>query len=370
MNILTTPLTPTYFIVLFNAYIPHAEYHTSKMGWIIVGNDAIETEFSNQKLKYFNHSVIRLNSITESKAAAIFMDAGIDGINTPYINYSNRDIPANNALESLDSFISENWKFNRDVTWVIIPKPNKQLKGKKVVIEFSVGRLDFKPGDSKMDLDVFMTVITRTSKSITFSVRIPKFLYDKCMTNPVIENRPERDYIECDSLQGLHKQMNELVSQAHNLYENEQAAKRAKKVICIHFTSSENTTRDDYNHGYTGQKISTTFNFFIAYKIPGDNFIHRASFFTYKKIQTGQGSTERGIKGIIDAELHGGKYYIGSIPKVVIEWTQEREDFLFTLEDRFRKLSESLNDFLANLDEEKLQKLIDNSHLLKLINTQ
>lgn len=367
MNILTTPLTPTYFIVLFNAYSLHAEYHISKMGYVLYGSDAIETSFSNKKMMFYNHSVMKISAITEDKAKKIFIEAGIDGVKVPYINYSNRDVPANTALESLESFIDENWPEKWELTWIIIPKPNKELKGKKMPIEFSVGAMDFRFGDSKMELDVFMTAITKTSKSIKFSVAIPKFLYDKCMTDPVIENRPGKNYLESEALSSLHNQMQQLVNQAHNLEMNEVAAQNAKKVICIYFNSKEETVRDAYNHGYTGQRISTQFNFFIAYKVGGNDTGTR-KYFTYKKYQTGMGSTERGIKGIIDTELTGGRNYLMNVPSVIINWTQEREDFLIQLEERFRSLSDNLNNFLAGLDEEKLQKLIENSQLLKLGN--
>jgi hypothetical protein len=48
---------------------------------------------------------------------------------------------------------------------------------------------------------------------------------------------------------------------------------------------------------------------------------------------------------------------------VLIEWTQEREDFLTLLEQKFRNLSSNLNEFLSDLNEDKLDLLIGSSSL-------
>ena len=53
---------------------------------------------------------------------------------------------------------------------------------------------------------------------------------------------------------------------------------------------------------------------------------------------------------------------------MVISWTQQREDFLIQLEEKFRSLSVNLNSFLSELDEDKLQSLIENAHLLQIGN--
>jgi hypothetical protein len=50
----------------------------------------------------------------------------------------------------------------------------------------------------------------------------------------------------------------------------------------------------------------------------------------------------------------------------IIKWTQEREDFLTTIEINFKKLSDNLNDYLSDLDDNKLDLLIANN--TKLLN--
>ena len=208
-----------------------------------------------------------------------------------------------------------------------------------------------------------MSPITRLSKSVTFSMRIPKFLYDQCMTDADIEARPKVDYIQTSTIEGLHNSIGDYVSQAHKIWDIEKNAKNAKKVICINFSSSENTTMDDWNHAYTGQKISTHFNFFVAYQANnGRGLTH----FSYKKHQTGHGSTEKGVSGIIDTELQGERHWIRQEPSVVIDWTQEAEDFFNSLEGQFRGFSDNLNKYLKDLNQDKVKELIENKGQLKL----
>jgi hypothetical protein len=361
MKILKLPLTDSYFITLFEGY-EGTQYSlsTSLSGTVLHNKKYIETAF--QSNRFPEHKMFgKVCNMVEEDAKKIMESAGLEA---PYINYVDRELTFDSALSSFMSFLlSEKWITSGN-TWLIIPKPSKQLKGKKMLMEFSVGAMDFGYGEGKMDLEVFMTPITKVSKSITFSMRIPKFLYDKCMTDSDIKARPLKDSIECDTIASLHSLISKYVNQAHSIWVIEKNAKGAKKVIGINFSSSEISTRDDYNHGYTGQKISTTFNFCVCYQTKDGG--RGRDLFTFKKLQHGTGSTERGVKGIIDSELQGHRNWIGRNPDIIMGWTQEREDFLTSLEGSFRKLSENLNNFLKDLDEEKMELLIQNKELLKL----
>lgn len=365
MNILQLPLTPTYFITVFNAYSKYSRFSISRDGTVIEGGDSIETNFANKRLRFHQHKVFgKISDMTEDDAKAIFIAAGQE---EPYINYTDRLSATNSARDSFMSFLkSEGWEMEAEMTWLIIPKKSKELKGKKIPMEFNVGALDFSNrANQMMELDVFMSPITKTSKSVTFSVRIPEFIFNQCMTDPDIKNRPEKNYIESDTISTLHTEIWRYVSQANSIWKMDESAKKAKKIICINFSSSENTTRDDWNHGYTGQKISTTFNFYVAYETLNTS---QYGMFTFKKYQTGMGSTEKGISGIIDSELQGAKNWIRTTkPTVKIGWTQEREDFLTHLEEQFRTLSSNLNNFLKDLNEDKIELLIQNSSTIKLI---
>lgn len=365
MEILKTPLTDSYFITLFEGG-KYSTYGISKEGTVIENKVSIETNFYNRRENFSGYKMYgKLSKMTEDDAVTILESAGLE---SPYINYVDRTQTFDSALESLMSFVvSEDWDKDIDKTWLIIPKPSKQLKGKKMLMEFEVGAEDFSCGSRKMELEVFMTPITKLSKSVSFSMKIPKFLYDKCMTDSDIGARPIKNYIECDTISSLHTQISNYVGQAHKIWGLDKDSEDSKKIICINFNSAEKSTRDDLNHGYTGQQISTTFNFYVAYQTSGKNELSgRKKMFTFKKLQHGMGSMEKGIKGIIDSELQGGKNFIMDRPIVIIDWTQEREDFLTRLEEQFRTLSANLNSFLKDLDNDKIELLIQNNEFLKL----
>jgi hypothetical protein len=95
-------------------------------------------------------------------------------------------------------------------------------------------------------------------------------------------------------------------------------------------------------------------------------------YFTWKK-NMANGTTIgefREFKGVVDLEVKGIKSHLGTRPQgVLIEWTQEREEFLFALENKFRNLSDNLNEFLSDLNNEKIDKLISSSFASKLLNS-
>lgn len=238
-----------------------------------------------------------------------------------------------------------------------MPNTDKKLSGKPHLVEFNIGTIDFDYGkDILQELNVYITPITKKTKSVKYSMYIPDFLYNKCMTNPILEERPKTKFIEADTLSTLHSKINDYVNMAFRIKQLEKSTIESKKIICINFNSLEQTTRDDYNHGYTGQKITINFNYYIAYKTKNNEL------FTYKKYKTGLGTTEKGISGIIDSSLLGKHNWLHTNPKLIVDWTQEREDFLIKLENDFRELSEKLNYFLKDLNEEKLQKLVESKN--------
>ena len=365
MEILQLPLTDSFIITVFNSHSRYAEYSVSKQGYVIFNKTGIETEFSNRHLSFHEHKMLGLvSNMDEDKVKKLYDSAEIEA---PYLDYTDITKTFDSALDSFKSFLNSNgWAYPEDRTWVIIPKPSKNLTGKKFPLEFLICGENFRTMKTE-ELEVFMSPITKTSKSLKFSVKVPKYIYNKCMTDPEVEQRPKLDYIETDTISTLHTLMDNYSNQATKVEDIEKNANNSEKVICINFFSKEELTRDDYNHAYTGQNISIKFNHFIAYKIISPSFGSRMNFFTYKKYQSGNGMSDKGIKGIIDTESRGVRQYIMTTPKVYVKWTQEREDFLDMLEERFRSLSKNLNDFLADIDEDKIEKLIANANNLKLL---
>lgn len=327
MRIEKYPLTENYYIIVFEGG-RNRKFSLSNSGTVCEGN-FIDTTFSNRRYNLEGYKMFgRILDKEES--------------------YFSHICPKKELISFLER---QGYEVTQD-TWMLCPKPPKKLKGVKMKILFNLGNPNFMYGESEFrELDVYMTPITNTTKSVTFSVMIPEHIYNACSLDPQEDLRPKFRHIESESLSFLHSTIKGMYNQAFYLAERERESKKAKKVICINFNSSENTERDGYNFGYTGQKVSVVFNFYVCYHTGKE-------YYTYNKVD--------GKKGVLDNTASGLKSYIKQNPKVVIDWTQEREDFLLSLEDNFRKLSNNLNGFLKDLDSDKLDLLVSNSELLQL----
>lgn len=345
MRIERYPLTNSYYIIVFDGG-KNGKYSLTNSNQVVeeayLCNDFSNARFDLNGYRMFGKILEKKDSDFEK----ILSDAG-------YLT----DL---NPKDAFISFLNNQGFEVTDDTWLISPKPPKKLTGTKLKILFNLGNPDFNYGkDETRELDVYMTPITNTTKSVKFSVMIPEHIYNACVLDPNEDLRPKFKHLESESLSYLHAAIIDMANQAFHLAERERDAKRAKKVICINFNSFESTERDSYNFAYAGQKLSTNFNFYVCY-------FTGKEYYSFHKVDSGVGLKTTGVKGIIDNTISGHKSWIKTTPKVTIDWTQEREDFLLKLEGNFRKLSDNLNKFLKDLDSNKLDLLVANNELLKL----
>lgn len=358
MTIKEYPLSDTFKIIVFNSSVG-TTYKVSGNN-VVYNNRYIAAEFSNAHYRLTNNQVLgKIGDMKESKFLDLFERARVDN---PYKNYLKEGEDFTTAKDSLISYLElQGWKEKIEKTWIICLKKSKTLRGKKIPMEFELESEGYKRlEDRKVEvLDVYMSYLNEKSKSCKFSVKIPDRLYDLAITNADEEKRPQKNYFESESLSSLHQQMSNLVYDCFNIIELERAAKKAEKLIIVNFSARERSTRDDYNHGYTGQLLTSSFQFFIAYRIPV-TFSQSRSLFTFKQMYSGMDTGGKGKKGIVDYEKQGNKRFITSTPtNVILKWTQEKEDFLIKLESQFRKLNNDLNRFLSDMDEDKLKLLME-----------
>jgi hypothetical protein len=342
MRVEKYPLTDGYNIIVFRGS-PGVEYSISGSNLIYRGK-YVQTDFGNQMSIFRNAQL--LGGILETE------DSKIDRLYSEALSEGSK--------EDLIRFLSDNgWEID-SLTYIICKKFNKKLAGKKIPIIFNIVSEEFNHDYKDVELDVYMSYINKNSKKVTFSVRIPDYIYKVCSEDPAEEKRPTKDYIEDECLGRLHSGLTSLSIQARSLVDREKSAKKVKKYIAINFTSNENTLRDSYQWAYVGQEIRTSFNWYTFYGTV------RNERFTFYRVDSDTTLHTLGIKGVSDYTKFDKKNWISSAPRVYVEWTQEREDFLLSLEDNFRKLSENLNKFLKDLDTDKLDLLVANRELLKL----
>ena len=152
------------------------------------------------------------------------------------------------------------------------------------------------------------------------------------------------------------------------------------KKLFISFNFGNNISRHNWCGATTGNRINIGFQYFVGFKTVTQRVnlvdVDFMSMKSDKKIDFIRYESAYVEKTVGVA----GTYKVGSIQPLhydwkhkeveqsykIIDWTQEREDFLKDIEDNFDKLGNRLNEFLGDLDTKKLDHLIETKQ--KLLN--
>lgn len=136
---------------------------------------------------------------------------------------------------------------------------------------------------------------------------------------------------------------------------------QTEKYIAIKFLHNNTLERDSFNFASMGYKTSSAFQFFIVYyAFEKSNSLDR---YRYKSNIYG-GSN---INSLSNNQKNREWYWFtpGTVEKYqLIKWTQEREDFLTQVQNKFIKVNEELDSFLGNIDDDKMNELMLNTKLL------
>lgn len=349
-------LFPNYKIIVFNTFHDHM-YYTVKGSHVCYSNgnksaNSIESDFMNNRIDVSNYKMLgKLSELTEGHAMTVFKEARYG--QSSYPNFM--DIDGDkfmSSLVSLKSYLaSEGWSFPEDKTWIIIPKPTKKLVGNKIDIEFEISNEKF-DGYIKTLLPVYFSPIKSNTTEITYTVETPDYLYDFLTHHPETDKRPKSKIYTTNVFSSIITHIRDLSSNANNLRSADEDEKKAKKVILIRFSSSQKDQRDSYNFGYTGKQTGINYQYYIGYAVTENYSLVRMSKIRVdKRYESG--------KGFVKVPYTARKIAIGNCDDFkVLDWTQEREDFLNVIEVNFKKLSDNLNNYLSDLDADKLDLLI------------
>ncbi len=319
-----------------------------------------DTKFQNSRINVSNCKMLgRLSKISEQKCKMLFSEARYNSALYPnFIDIDGDKLES--ALESIKSYLkSENWSADEDNTWIIIPKPAKKLVGKKFDVEFDLVAEDFGHGRSKVILPVYTNEIKSDTKEINYTVEVPDYIYDFLMVHPEEDKRPKSKVYTTNVFADLHTHLSTLGNYAHSLTEHDKELKKAEKVILVMFGAGQRETKDNWVHGYTGIQTNINYRYLIGYKMVKSSLSGQKAIYVDKKWIAG--------KGFVTVRADERKHPIFDVSgSKIISWTQEREDFLANIESNFKKLSDNLNTFLSDLDDNKLDLLIANNP--KLLN--
>lgn len=227
-------------------------------------------------------------------------------------------------------------------------------------------------------------------KDVIFSVKVPTFIYDQLVDTEkkyrsyskmkadkkadkkrgVQTFESDRDYYLSKTLKSklisdLKEQLFQLSLDVVNINTKEDLKK--DKKLFISFDSSS-TKQRNASHTYMGKKTISTFQFFVGYKTEKKNHITDKienlyySYFKYGNVKMGDGQLEL----METTELHplNASYHQIDMEKSfdIIDWSEEREEYLTNLQNKFEELNGKIDGFLSNIDDQKIESLMSSTN--------
>lgn len=228
--------------------------------------------------------------------------------------------------------------------------------------------------DSESSTLKVSTIFNPENNSFQFKLRIPTHIFDmvkdkddKYFTNPEKEyswstSKKFTQTISDITLSSLIEQLKEISSDA-TMYSNRNTEKD-EKYIAIDFSNSNRQMKDNFNFADMGHLVKSSFQFFVVYKIiKSPHSLDRYNYKSKKRISGGNMSF-----GDSNQEKRGWYYYGVDIVEQyqLIKWTQEREDFLTKVQNKLHSVNQTLETYLSNLDEDKIELLMKDDNKLLL----
>ena len=265
----------------------------------------------------------------------------------------------------------------------------------KIKVPFTVPTADLKKYEQKM-LNVEMKINDDLTvyRDVEYSVVIPDFMFDELAdTEPQfktkydVNNRArisglfsERTLTQkfqktqnaklISILQSYISDLTQFINDRHSI----ETSTMTKKIF-ISFNHSDNHTRNGLNSAYTGRRISQGFQFFTGYEVMTNKFggidrkvtkqyiskiYYAPAGATCHKLDTNFQEKEdlfQSLCELNESVEHFEQRYS------IIDWTEEREVFCKKIQDMFVKVNAELEDFLKDIDNNKIDALMSGSGL-------
>jgi hypothetical protein len=152
-----------------------------------------------------------------------------------------------------------------------------------------------------------------------------------------------------------------------------------EKMICVSFNHSYTKEREGIHGGYMGKSNSSRFQWFIAYKKLKRNnrlFLNETDpdfnvvlYMTNKQYKSGSmAKWDTSEKSEFESTAWTPLHYQGRAKEFesqwhIIKWTEEREKFFQTIEDKFNLINTELDGFLGNITEDNVEALMSQNIL-------
>ncbi len=240
---------------------------------------------------------------------------------------------------------------------------------------------DFQLVDGEVKIQV-MDYDEKT-KEIYYKTSIPDHIFDFLKdTGPDYTEHKFKKNLKSISISHLLETITNLSYEISSRLElNTQT--RLKKIF-VKFNHNNAHTRCEWTGGYMGQKTTSAFNFFIGYEItesknnirmPDEEDVRIKNYYTLICLQamSSTSSVQRGSDTGFKEGMRLHPFYMKHERDAflrdyaILDWSQEAEDYLTNIQNKFKELNEHLALYLSNMTNESLKQLMENSNTLKLL---
>jgi len=270
------------------------------------------------------------------------------------------------------------------------------MKTIKLKVPFLVATQDLK-GYESVDLTVTTTIPEelRVYGDPEFKVTIPDHMFKELAdTEPQFDTEPdinkrsshisikglfgEREITHkfkktqtsklISSLQSYMMDLTEMINYRHSI---EKAT--LKKKLFIKFQHTRNHHTNGLNNAYRGETIAQTFNYFIGYEMfteslasskfgskgPKKRYITKIGYASPNS-SVQHYNTHFKEREDLSLDLPGLHQSIEAFENEfsIIDWSEEREDFLKRIKETFVSVNEELSDFLKDMSDDKIEALM------------
>lgn len=202
------------------------------------------------------------------------------------------------------------------------------------------------------------TKLYTENNSFSFKAVIPNYICD------YLEENGEKVSAKTVSSNVLKVLVEEIEASGNRCIEiKDRENAQSEKFLAVKFSESNIKCKDDFNFASMGFKTMSTFQYFTVFKdIKPQGSLDRYNYKSDVRIDS-VNSLNYGK----DRKWHYfGVGVIENSSFKLIKWTQEREDYFKIIQEKFVDMNTKLNEFLGNLDEDKVDLLMANKELLKL----
>jgi hypothetical protein len=241
----------------------------------------------------------------------------------------------------------------------------------KINVNVLLPKKDLSNWDNNYSEISVTTEFNTQTNSFLFKLRIPTYIFNGVADSDIKyitkHEKPEHSwqtkaktftqYLSSPVLSILIEDLNNICVDSMRVKEREIAD--TEKYIAINFNQSNLQAKDVFNFASMGKITKSSFQFFVVHKIiKAPNSLDRYNYKSRLNVENKSG---------LNNNKPDGWYYfgVGVVEKYqLIKWTQEREDYLQSVQDTLNDVNQKLEKFLGNIDENKIIELMENNPLM------